>query len=192
MDSKEIGKILGQRYEFTATDGAIALKELDLPAGAQVLDVGTGGGYFAIFLASQGLDVLTGEPSTDTSEYAKKDWDVNAEKAGLRDKIRFEHFDASQMPYKSDSFDAVFFFGVLHHIDENVRGDVFREALRVAKKGGAVVFFEPQPKTLEMMWAEYPDHPPAANPSDYLADTNINLQKCEGSLMDIFIYQNPS
>jgi hypothetical protein len=32
--------------------------------------------------------------------------------------------------------DAAFFFGVLHHIDENVRSEVFREALRVFKENG--------------------------------------------------------
>jgi hypothetical protein len=47
-----------------------------------ILDVGTGNGNFAIYLASQGFQVLTGEPSTDRSHYAGRDWALNAKKAG--------------------------------------------------------------------------------------------------------------
>ena len=190
MDSKELSTILGPMFDAISGDGAIVLKELGLPGDAAILDVGTGKGNFAIFLASQGYQVLTGEPVTDTSHYAGQDWALNATRTGVRDKIRFEAFDASSMPFKSSTFDAVFFFGVLHHIDEKVRGDVFREALRVAKKTGAVVFFEPRKETLEKIWIDDPGHPLAVNPSNYLADPGIREQRIEGSMMDIFIYRN--
>jgi len=67
MDSKAIGKILGPGFDTAAVDGARALQELGLPADAAILDVGTGKGNFAIYLASQGYHVLTGETSTDQS-----------------------------------------------------------------------------------------------------------------------------
>jgi hypothetical protein len=66
MDTKAIGKILNPRFDAVSGDGARALKELGLPADAAILDVGTGNGYFAIYLASQGYRVLTGEPSTES------------------------------------------------------------------------------------------------------------------------------
>lgn len=190
MESREISKILGPMFDALSHDGAIALKELGLPVDAAVLDVGTGSGNFAIYLALQGFEVLTGEPSTDTSRYAGKDWALNAERAGVLDKIRFDAFDASKMPFGAETFDAVFFFGVLHHIDENVRSDVLREALRVSKKPGAVVLFEPRRETLEKLWVDDPDHPLAANPSNYLADQKVSERQIEGSMMDIFIYKS--
>jgi SAM-dependent methyltransferase len=190
MATEEIGKILGPKFDAISRDGAIALKELGLPADAAVLDVGTGNGYFAIYLASKGFRVLTGEPDTDTSRYAGKDWALNAKEAGVVDRIRFEAFDASKMPFESEAFDAVFFFGVLHHIDERVRGDVFREAIRVSRKNGAVVFFEPRKEMLEKIWVDDPGHPPAVNPSTYLSDHRIGEHRIAGSLMDIFIYKN--
>ena len=188
MDQEAAAEDLGPRFEIVSGDGALALRELGLPAEAEVLDVGTGSGNFAIYLALQGYRVTTGEPSTDTSRYAGKDWAANADKVGVRDRIRFEAFDASQMPFESGTFDAVFFFGVLHHIDEGVRPDVVREALRVVKAGESVVFFEPRREMLEKLWAEDPDHPPAANPSDYLSGGGVRERRIEGAFMDVSVY----
>jgi SAM-dependent methyltransferase len=189
MDTKVMAKILGPRFDAVSEDGGRALKELRLPPDAAILDVGTGHGNFAIYLASQGYQVLTGEPSTDRSHYAGKDWALNAKKVGVLDKIRFEAFDASKLPFESELFDAVFFFGVLHHISENLRGDVLREALRVSKQNGAVVFFEPRMEMLQRLWAGDPGHPLAVNPSDYLPGASIREHRIEGSFMDIFIYK---
>src|SRR6185312_13993070 len=108
-----------------------------------------------------------------------RDWAVNAKKAGVLDNIRFEAFNASKLPFESEAFHAVFFFGVLHHIDENVRSEVFREALRVAKENGAVVFFEPRKEMLEKIWADDPAHPFAVNPSNYLPDQNTREHRIE-------------
>jgi SAM-dependent methyltransferase len=189
MDVQAIGTILGPRFEAVAGQSALALRELGLPADAAILDVGTGNGNCAIYLASQGYRVVTGEPSVDKSHYAGKDWASNAKSAGVLDRIRFEAFDASSMPFESGAFDAVFFFGVLHHIDESVRSAVFREALRVAKATGAVVFFEPRKEMLERLWVDDPGHPLAANPSSYRPESSLREQRIEGSLMDIFIYK---
>ena len=188
MDREPIGKILGPRFEIVSGDGALALRELALPAGAAVLDVGTGAGNFAIFLALQGYRVVTGEPATDTSRYAGQAWAANAEKAGVRERIRFEAFDAGNMPFAAGAFDAVFFFGVLHHIDEAARCDVVCEAMRVAKAGGAVVFFEPRPEMLERLWIDDPTHPLAADPSAYLSGGRVRERRLEGAFMDVFIF----
>lgn len=190
VDTQAIGKILGEKFEGVAGEGALALAELNLPLDAAILDVGTGKGYFAIFLASRGYRVLTGEPSTDRSHYAGQAWALNAEKAGVRDRIRFEPFDAAKLPFTAESFDAVFFFGVLHHVPEAGRSDVLREAFRVVKPGGAVVLFEPRAELLKRLRTGDPGHPQAANPSQYLPSSNIRERRLEGALMDIFLYRS--
>jgi SAM-dependent methyltransferase len=189
VDINAIGKILGPRFDIVSGDGFLAMQELRLPKDAAILDVGTGSGNFAIYLASQGYHVVTGEPSTDKSHYVGREWALNAKKAGVQHQIRFEAFDASRMPFESQRFDAVFFFGVLHHIEENVRGQVFREALRVSKGDGVVVFFEPRKEMLERIWVDDPSHPLAANPSVYLPDPSAREHRIAGAFMDIFIYR---
>jgi SAM-dependent methyltransferase len=189
MDISAIGKILGGNFDAVAGDGALALTGLGLPKDAAILDVGTGKGNFAIFLAAQGYRVLTGEPSSDQSRYARQEWAAAAEKVGVLERIRFEHFEANRMPFEPESFEAVFFFGVLHHIAEAVRGDVMREALRVAKEDGVVVFFEPRKEMLERIWVDDPEHPLAANPSEYLPDESVREERIEGAFMDIFTYR---
>jgi SAM-dependent methyltransferase len=181
--------ILGSNFAAIASDGALALAQLELPRTAKVLDVGTGEGKFAIFLALEGFDVLTGEPSTDATHYAGKDWARNAERAGVRDKIRFRDFSAAATPFEDGAFDAVFFFGVLHHIDEGERRDVLKETVRILNNGGAVVFFEPRKQTLERLWETDPGHPLAANPADYLPDAPLSELRLQGAMMDIFIYR---
>jgi len=187
MTSIDGSEILGPMYSNIVHDGTLALNELNLSPGAAVLDVGTGAGKSAIFLAGKGFDVTTGEPETDTTHYANLDWANNAEQMGVREHISFLPFDASQMPFGAASFDAVFFFGVLHHIEENLRSAVMTESLRVVKKGGAVVLFEPRKDTLKKIWSNDPGHPEAANPAEYLAEPKGSVQCSEGKMMDIFI-----
>jgi len=179
----------GPKHDVVSRDGALALRQLNLPVDATLLDVGTGMGTFAIFLASQGYQVVTGEPATDRSQYAGRDWASHAREAGVLDRIRFEAFDAGSMPFAGESFDGVFFFGVLHHIDEVLRRDVLREALRVVKGEGAVVFFEPRREMLERVWVDDPGHPLAADPSLYLPGEGINEQRLQGAWMDIYVYR---
>ena len=187
MTSIDAGEILGPMYKNIAHDSKLALDALDLTPGAALLDVGTGAGKSAIFLASQGFDVTTGEPATDTSHYANLDWADNAEKMGVREHIQFEAFDASQMPFADASFEAVCFFGVLHHIDEGLRQAVLAESLRVATDKGAVILLEPRKETLTKIWTNDPGHPEAANPADYLPDPKKAVQHMEGRMMEIFI-----
>ena len=189
MTMEAILEVIGPRYSIVATDGARALRELNLPPGAPVLDVGTGSGNFAIFMASEGFDVTTGEPETDESMYARRDWAESARKVGVLDRIQFRSFDASKLPFESGTFAGVFFFGVLHHVPEQLRANAMSEALRVVKPNGAVVLFEPQPAMLEKVRVDDPAHPPAANPSEYLDAVRVPEQKITGSMMDIYIYR---
>lgn len=189
MDIVEATAQLGPQFEFIAADGQLALRQLGLPEGDTVLDVGTGIGNFAIFLALQGFDVTTGEPETDTTQYARQDWAPRAAACGVSNRIRFQPFNASRMSFADGTFGAVFFFGVLHHVREDERAAVFSEALRVVRPGGSVVFFEPSETLLREIWERDPGHPLAADPSAYVGDHAVKETRLSGTRMHLSLFQ---
>jgi ubiquinone/menaquinone biosynthesis C-methylase UbiE len=102
----------------------------------RVLDIGTGSGRLSIELAkAKGSNFeITG---LDISENMLKKAAENARQAGVEDKIKFVQANADALPFPDGSFDLVISYASLHHWFRPAT--VFKEAQRVAKKGGAVI-----------------------------------------------------
>jgi len=83
MNMEKAKGILGKEFSFTADFTNEIIHDLRLQKDTMILDVGTGSGNMAIMLALNGYRILTGEPETDDSTYAKQDWLGNARKAGV-------------------------------------------------------------------------------------------------------------
>ncbi|MBW1851603.1 MAG: class I SAM-dependent methyltransferase [Deltaproteobacteria bacterium] len=189
MDINQAKEILGKQFDFIAEDANEVIQYLNLPQNAKILEVGTGMGYFAILLALNGYSVLTGEPESDDSIYAKKNWLSNAQKIGVDHLIKFKAFDAQNMLFDDNTFDAIFFFGVLHHIDEKFRTKVLKESLRTAKPNAVICFLEPNQNGIKIAKQYYPSHPEAADPSEYVQGLSLSLQKMKGNFFDSFIFR---
>ena len=122
------------------TDATLELADFE---GRRVLDVGCGDGTYTRELVTEGGSALV--HGVDPAEAA-----VSVARRKTSDaRVRFLVSSAYKLPYRDDSFDAVLFRGVLHHMDRPV--DALREALRVAP---TVTVIEPNGYNLGLKFLE--------------------------------------
>ncbi len=188
MNIEQAKEILGNPFKFTSGIANDVIQDLGLSKDAMILDVGTGLGNMALTLALNGFAVLTGEPESDDSDFAKQNWRENAKKVGVEDLIKFKNFSGENMPFEDNIFDAVFMFGALHHVDEYCRINVLRECIRVSKMNAVICIFEPNQKALKMIKEKKPSHPDAADPLKYTKSLPLKEMQKNGEFFDAFIF----
>ncbi len=137
---------LGDRW-FEGDDHAIALLraeshikveyvrtifgKIGIEAGASVLDVACGAGLVALPLAAEGFLVKGVDLAEGAIETARK-------RADTGPPIEFAVADAYQTGEPSAHFDAVLLLDMLEHVERP--SDVLKEAARVIRPGGIVIF----------------------------------------------------
>ncbi len=189
MNIAEAKEILAGTFSFTVDDTDRVIQELNLPGDAKILDVGTGVGNLAITLALHGYRVLTGEPADDDSIYAKQEWHANAERVGVDHLIEFKAFDAKDMPFEDDTFDAIFFLGTFHHVEEDFRARVLEECVRTSRAKALICLFEPNQTCLNMIKELDPTHPEGADPTENAGHLPLASRKIEGGMFDAYIFE---
>jgi len=103
-----------------------------IPANGKVLEIAPGPGYFCIELAKLGSYQITGlDNSKSFVEIARR----NAAEAGL--KIDFRQGNASNMPFKDNTFDFTFCQAAFKNFSEPVKA--IAEMYRVLRPGGLSV-----------------------------------------------------
>lgn len=118
----------GKIARTSAREAEEFVSRLDLPAGAQVLDVACGTGNVSLPLARRGARVTAIDIAPNLLEQAR----ARAGAEGLP--IRFEEGDAEQLPYPDGTYDAVVtMFGAMFAPQPE---QVVAECARVLKPGG--------------------------------------------------------
>ena len=107
----------------------------DMPAGSLVLEAGCGDG--------KNLDAMNArEWNVVALDFSPTALSLCAGLEGRRSRMAFIAGDASRLPFRTGSFDAVFLIHVAGHATKPVRRMIAEEAARVTRTGRLVVFRE--------------------------------------------------
>ncbi|MDB5260269.1 MAG: Methyltransferase type 11 [Candidatus Nomurabacteria bacterium] len=101
----------------------------------RVLEIGCGVGTRSIQIAKRSKHLTAIEPSTKLIQEAKK--------TNSLENIDYQVGKAEKLKFSKGMFDAVIFTLSLHHVPPVKINNAIKEANRVVKKGGYIVFLEP-------------------------------------------------
>ena len=130
------GEDMGQSSWLTADEWLRFADRLGIDANTNVLEVGSGSGGPAVYLAAARGCRLTG---VDINEHGVRNSAALADARGLSGRVEFEAVDASKpLPFPDGRFDVVVSNDAICHIRD--RGGVLRDWYRVLRPGGRVLF----------------------------------------------------
>jgi SAM-dependent methyltransferase len=137
--AEAFGEDIGQSSWLTADEHRHFARLLDLGRSSEVLDVASGSGGPALFLARETGCQVTG---VDLHEAGVDAGNQAAAEQGVAGQVRFLQADARQrLPFDAATFDAVICIDSINHLYE--REHVLREWHRVLRPGGRVLFTDP-------------------------------------------------
>jgi len=130
------GEDLGQSSWLTGSEWLGFADQLGVGAGSEVLEVGSGSGGPAVFLAAARHCRVTG---VDINEHGVRNAVALAHARGLADRLRFEVVDAGRaLPFAEESFDAVVSNDAMCHIRDRMAA--LRDWHRLLRPGGRALF----------------------------------------------------
>ncbi len=187
------------------------VKKLNLDKGCKILDIGTGNGAMSSLLALNGFYVLTGEPEVNSErncpahehqhhydesheQYhenydwkATGNWKESAKSLGVLNKIKFQYFDVQDLPFDDESFNGIFLYDSLQHIQN--RELALSECMRVLKPEGMIIIIEWTKKKIEEEYKKYGYKIDFINPEEYVKQNDISIKLISGNYVNVYILQ---
>ncbi len=133
------GADIGQNSWITVDEYERLLPDLNLTADSHVLEVASGSGGPALYLAHTTGCRMTG---IDANEHGVSTANEMAARAGMSDRVRFNVADAnSPLPFDAGTFDGLLCMDSMNHFPDRLA--VLREWRRVLRPGNRALFTDP-------------------------------------------------
>ena len=175
------------------------IKKLNLVKDDDILDIGTGIGAMSCLLALNGFDILTGEPKVDPERNNRDDehhhenhdwkawgdWKESAKSLGVLNKIKFQNFDAQDLPFEDKSFKGIFLYDSLQHIQN--RELALKECIRILKPEGLIIIIEWTKKKIEDEYKKYGYKIDFINPEEFANRNDLSVELIPGKHVNIYI-----
>jgi len=125
---------LYRKFGYDIEEERSFIIEKACPFSGNILEAGTGKGYFSVVLARLGFHFASFDISAAEQQYAR----LNLAYHGLTSHVRFDVADLECLPYKDASFDVVFAVNIIHHLS-SVR-TACDELIRILSPSGKKIF----------------------------------------------------
>ena len=176
------GEDIGQNSWITTSEYDTFYSWLNLSAGDHLLEVASGSGGPALYLARKFKCQITG---LDINEEGLKTANQSARDASIPG-AKFQFADVNQrLPFDDETFDAVMCMDSMNHFQD--RAGIFREWQRVLKTGRRVLFTDPVVITGPISNEELAARSnigfflfvPLDVTKQYIREAGLNLIRCE-------------
>lgn len=124
---------LYQKFGYDIEEERSFIIEKACPFSDNILEAGTGKGYFALALARLGFHFTSFDISAEEQRYAR----LNLAYFGLAGHVCFDVADIECLPYPDASFEAVFAVNFVHHLS-SVR-TACDELVRILSPSGKII-----------------------------------------------------
>ncbi len=115
------------------------------PLYGDILEVGTGKGYFTVELAKQGYSFTSIDASRQEQDLARR----NINHFGLEKLVDFRVENAESLTFKDSSFDAIFMINTVHHLERPYK--VIDELIRIISFEGKIILSDFTKDGMEMI-----------------------------------------
>lgn len=143
-DSPAYGKLCGrihgidlkQMSMVTRSELEIFLKEISVPPGSKILDLGCSVGHFSDYISKRYCSHVTGiDISKDRIDYAKEKFaDMTA--------LDFIEMDFNELPFEPSSFDLIYSFDTIHFTQTVEKmHNLLDRCMELLKPGGELAVF---------------------------------------------------
>ena len=122
-----------KKYGYDVEQERAFIIEKSQPLYGEILEVGTGKGYFAVALAREGYSFI----SVDISEEEQRLARLNIRYLGLEERVGFNVENAEGLSFSNGSFDVIFSINTLHHLINPFK--VIDELIRVVTFEGKII-----------------------------------------------------